>query len=110
MRNLVERYGPEDVDMAVRGLPESLKAIIHRALRTTPTERYTTAAELHDTLLGALGQSTSPYGRKEAREEVAKLISDASAYCEVLELPQEGIFPEDPEEHELFVRSEGHQT
>jgi hypothetical protein len=49
-----------------------------------------------------------PYGRKEAREEVSKLIADASAHRDRLELPQEGIFPERLEEHELFVRPEGH--
>jgi serine/threonine protein kinase len=94
MRSLIERYGPEDVERAVRDLPEALKAIIHKALRKAPAERYTTAAEMRDALLGALGQMPQPYGRKEAREEVSKRISDASAHRDRLELPQEGLFPE----------------
>jgi serine/threonine-protein kinase len=93
MRNLIKSYGPEDVEKAVKGLPESLKAIIHKALRKAPTERYVTAAEMRDALLTALGQVPQPYGRKEAHEEVSRLISEASALRDRMELPQEGIFP-----------------
>ncbi|MBN1208540.1 MAG: serine/threonine protein kinase [Myxococcaceae bacterium] len=110
MRSLIERYGPEDVEKALKGLPESVKAIIHKALRPTPAERYATAAEMRDALLGALGQMPQPYGRKEAREEVSKLVADASAHRDRLELPQEGIFPEGLDAHELFVRPEGNRS
>jgi serine/threonine protein kinase len=109
MRSLIERHGPEGVEKAVKGLPESIKAIIHKALRREPAQRYVTAAEMRDALLGALAQTPQPYGRKEAREEVSELISEASAYRDRLELPQEGIFSEGLDEHELFVRPEGHQ-
>ncbi|EAU65467.1 protein kinase domain, putative [Stigmatella aurantiaca DW4/3-1] len=107
MRNLIEHYEPDDVEKAVRGLPESVKAIIHKALRRDPAQRYVTAAEMRDALLGALAQMPRPYGRKEVHEEVLQLISDASAHRDRLELPQEGIFPEGLDAHELFVRPEG---
>lgn len=107
MRNLIERYGPEDLEKAVKGLPETVKAIIHKALRKAPAERYSTAAEMRDALLGALAQRPQPCGRKEAHDEVSKLISDASAHRDRLELPQGGIFPDGLDAHELFVRPEG---
>jgi serine/threonine protein kinase len=44
------------------------------------------------------------YGRMEANEEIARLISEASAERGRLELPQDGIFPEGLEEHELSSR------
>lgn len=46
-----------------------------------------------------------PYGRAEARKELSQLIADASAYRDRLEFPQEGIFPEGLEQHELSSRS-----
>jgi len=110
MRNMIERYGPDDVEKAVRGLPESLKAIIHKALRKVPAERYSAAAEMRDALLRVLGQMPQPYSRKEARQEVSQLISDASAHRDRLELPQKGIFPEGLDAHELFVRPEGNRS
>ncbi|HYH96207.1 MAG TPA: serine/threonine protein kinase, partial [Hyalangium sp.] len=87
----------------------SIKTIIHKALRRDPAQRYVTATEMRDALLGALAQMPQPYGRKEVHEEVSKLVADASAHRDRLELPQEGIFPEALDAHELFVRPEGHQ-
>lgn len=103
MRNMIERYRPEDVEKAVRGLPDTLMAIIHKALRKVPAERYSTAAEMSDALRVCLTKMPQPYGRKEAREEVSQLITDASAHRDRLELPQEGIFPEGLEQHELSL-------
>jgi serine/threonine-protein kinase len=104
MRNMIERYRPEDVEKAVRGLPDTLTAIIHKALQKVPAERHSTAAEMSDALRVCLTQMPQPYGRKEAREEVSQLIADASAHRDRLELPQEGIFPEGLEQHELSLR------
>ncbi len=110
MRNLIEHYEPDDVEKAVKGLPESIKAIIHKALRRELAQRYVTAAEMRDALLGALAQMPQPYGRKDVHEEVSKLISDASAHRDRLELPQKGIFPEGLDAHELVVRPEGSRS
>ncbi|WP_263452069.1 hypothetical protein [Hyalangium gracile] len=41
----------------------------------------------------------------EAHEEIARLISEASAERDRMELPQDGIFPEGLEEHELSSRT-----
>jgi eukaryotic-like serine/threonine-protein kinase len=98
------------VEKAVKGLPELIKAIIHKAPRRDPAQRYVTAAEMRDALLGALAQMPQPYGRKEVHEEVSKLVADASAHRDRLELPQKGIFPEGLGAHELFVRSEGNRS
>ncbi|WP_224365421.1 serine/threonine protein kinase [Hyalangium versicolor] len=104
MRTLIRRYGPEDVEQAVRGLPEALKAIIHKALMRDPAQRYPTAAEMSQALYTCLADMPQPYGRKEAREEVSRLIADASAHRDRLELLQQEIFPEVMEEHELPSR------
>jgi serine/threonine protein kinase len=101
MRRVIESYGPEDVERAVEGQPEPLKVILRRALQWTPSERYATAAELRDVMRAGLARMPQPYGRKEASEEVAGLISDASAQRDRVELLQEGIFPGNLEEHEL---------
>jgi len=94
VRSLIDTYQPEDVEKAVEGQPEPLKVILHKALRRKPAERYATAAELRDAVRAVLAQMPQPYGRMEAHEEVARLISEASAERERLELPQDGIFPE----------------
>jgi serine/threonine protein kinase len=104
MRGIIERYTPADVDRTMEGQPEPLGVIARRALQRTPSERYATAAELRDALRAALAQGPRPYGRKEASEEVARLLAEASALRDRVELPQEDIFPENLEEHELSPR------
>jgi serine/threonine-protein kinase len=101
VRSLIDTYKPEDVEKAMAGQPETLKAILHKALRHNPAERYGTAVELRDAVRAVLAQLPQPYGRMEASDEVARLISEASAERDKLELPQDGIFPEGLEEHEL---------
>ncbi|WP_434348512.1 serine/threonine-protein kinase [Myxococcus virescens] len=91
---LVSRYRPEDVEDAMAGLPDALKAIIHKALQRKPSERYTSAAELRDALRAALAAQSQPFGRKEAAEELARMLSDASVLRDRVELDEAGIFPE----------------
>ncbi|AKQ65507.1 Serine/threonine kinase family protein [Myxococcus hansupus] len=90
----VSRYRPEDVEDAMAGLPDALKAILHRALQRKPSERYPSAAELRDALRAALAAQPQPFGRKEAAEELARLMSDASVLRDRVELDEAGIFPE----------------
>jgi serine/threonine-protein kinase len=110
MRDLIERYEPADVEKAVEGQPEPLKALIHKALRREPAERYATAAGLRDALHALLARMPQPYGRKEASEEISRLISEASAHRDQVELLQEGIFPEALEAHGVPMGRESHQT
>jgi serine/threonine-protein kinase len=43
-------------------------------------------------------------------EEISRMISSASVLRDRVELPQEGIFPESLEEHELPVLPGGHPS
>ncbi|XXF78507.1 serine/threonine-protein kinase [Myxococcaceae bacterium GXIMD 01537] len=91
---LVNQYGPEDVERAVARLPDALKVIIHKALRRKPAERHATAAELRDALRAALAMEPRPFGRPEASAELARMLSEASAQRDRVELDEEGFFPE----------------
>lgn len=104
VRSLIDTYRPADVEKALKGQPEPLKALLHKALRRNPAERYATAAELRDAVRAVLAQLPRPSGRMEAQEELARLISEASAARGRMELPQEGIFPAHLEEHERSSR------
>lgn len=96
MLALMERLGPEDVERAVAGLPEELRAALQRALRKRPGERHASAGELRDALRGCLAREVAregrPYGRVEAAGELARLIQDASLVRDEVELPDEDVF------------------
>jgi serine/threonine protein kinase len=81
---LVERLqhlGPEHVERATRELPASLRAVLHRALRHEPAERFQTAAELREALRGQLA-GWEPYGREEAARELRRAAEEASPLFE----------------------------
>jgi serine/threonine protein kinase len=107
MMALVERYTPEDVERVAAPLPEELKAIVRRALKRRPAERYATVAEMLQDLRAQLFALAPGYGRKEAAEDVARLISDASALRDLAEPVEAGLYPEGLEEHELTAEQEG---
>ncbi len=96
MLALVERFGPEDVEAAVAGLPAELRAVLQRALRKKPRERYASAGEMRDALGECLAREVAregrPYGRAEVAGELARLISDASALRDEVELPDDDVF------------------
>ncbi|MFP2927225.1 serine/threonine-protein kinase [Pyxidicoccus sp. 3LG] len=99
MQGLMVRIGPEEVARASAGLPAPLKAILQKALRREPSERYVTAGEMRDALRAA--QAGQPYGRKEATEELAHLLSEATIIRGRAEFAEAGLFPEMQEAHEL---------
>jgi serine/threonine-protein kinase len=101
MMVLVDRYTPEDVERVTAPLPEGLRSIVRRALKRRPAERYATAAEMLRDMRAQLLVLAPGYGRKEAAEEVERLISDASALRDVAEPVEAGLYPEGLEEHEL---------
>lgn len=98
---LVSSYTPEDVERAVAQLPEGLRAIIHRALKREPAERYATAEELRQEMRAQLVALVPEYGRKEALADVAQVISEASAARSLGEPTERGIYPEGFDEHEF---------
>jgi serine/threonine-protein kinase len=74
----LQHLGPEHVERATRELPESLRALLHKALRHEPDERFQTAAELREALRGQLAE-WGPYGREEAARELRRAAEEASS-------------------------------
>ncbi|MCP3136725.1 serine/threonine-protein kinase [Pyxidicoccus xibeiensis] len=105
MLAVVERYTPADVEQAVAGLPPDVRAVLHRALRKEPCERYASAGELcaalRDCLSAAVAREGRPYARAEAALELARLTTDASASRDQVELLDESLFQAGLEAHEL---------
>ncbi|RKH67491.1 serine/threonine-protein kinase [Corallococcus llansteffanensis] len=101
MQGFMERLGPEDVQRAAAGLPEPLQALLHKALRKEPTERYATAGVMRDVLRAALARQPQPYGRKEAAEELGRLLSEATVLRGRAEFAEAGLFPDMQDAHEL---------
>ncbi|MFP2926120.1 serine/threonine protein kinase [Pyxidicoccus sp. 3LG] len=102
MLALVKRYGPEDVERATAVLPEGLRSILRRALQREPAERYATAEELCRELRACLHALLPGYGRREAAEDMAHVIADASAMRELGEPMEGGLYPAGLDEHELM--------
>ncbi len=80
----IQHLGPEHVERATRELPESLRAVLHKALRHEPAERFQTAAELREALREQLAQ-WGPYGREEAARELRRAADEASRLYEKAE-------------------------
>lgn len=100
------RFGPEDVEREAEGLPEALKAVLHRALRRVPSERYATALELRDALRDCLASLPRPYGRPEVAAEVEQVASEATRLRGKVELLESGLFPEGLEAEEAALVEE----
>jgi serine/threonine-protein kinase len=95
----------EDVERATAALPPALQAVLVQALRREPEARHATAAALRDALRACLAQEEraagQAYGRKELAAELERVISEASARRDEVEVDDEGLFPDGLEEHEL---------
>jgi serine/threonine-protein kinase len=103
----VDRYSPEDVERAAARLPAGLKAIVHKALKRDPAQRYATASELGQDLRAQLFTLAPGYGRQQVAEDVERLITEASALRDVAEPLEPGLYPEGLEEHELTAVKAG---
>lgn len=106
MMTLAEEYSAQDVERVLVDLPEGLKAILRRALARAPAERYATAEEMRRELHAQLVTLAPGYGRKEAAEEAARLLSDASGMRDVAEPVESGLYPECLDAHELVPGGE----
>lgn len=100
------RFGPEDVEREAAGLPEALKAVLHRALRRTPSQRFATALEMRDALRAHLATLPRPYGRPEVASEVEQVASEATRLRGKVELLESGLFPEGLEADEAALDDE----
>ncbi|RYZ40463.1 MAG: serine/threonine protein kinase [Myxococcaceae bacterium] len=101
MRVLLSCFGPVDIERAVAKLAPDVKSLLHTALRAHPEERFATAADLRDALRAVLDQRYPGYGRKEASEEVGRVLSEGSGMRDVVEFGEAGLFPEGLDAHEL---------
>lgn len=98
-------YTVEDVERATAALPPALQAVLVQALRRKPEARHATAAALRDALRACLAQEEraagQAYGRKELAAELERVISDASAHRDEVDVDDEDLFPDGLEAHEL---------
>jgi len=74
----VLHFGPEEVQRVAEEVPVPLRRMVAKALRPHPDERYPSADVLRDELRAWLLGLARPYGAKEAEEELAELLKEAS--------------------------------
>jgi serine/threonine-protein kinase len=98
----IERFMPEDVERAAQSVSERLRAVVHRALRRAPAERFSSGLELRDALRPFLGAQGQPYGRPEVAREVLLAIKEAELLRESADVLELDMFPEIPQ------RNSGH--
>jgi serine/threonine-protein kinase len=101
MADRIQRFGPEDVERGAQEVPEGLKRILHKALRRNPDDRYTTGAEMRDALRDWLHGQGTPFGRKQAAEELAHLVRERPSPHETRAFPTERGVLLTPEEAAL---------
>jgi eukaryotic-like serine/threonine-protein kinase len=92
----IERFGPEDVERAAQGVSEPLRAVVHRALRREPSERYQCGLELRDALREFLVVQGRSYGRPEAAREVFLAVKEADLLRDSADVLEPDVFPESP--------------
>lgn len=102
MAALAAAFRPEHVEAAMQGVSAPVKAVLHKALRGEPAERYATAADLQaalQTCLRALRGGS--YGAEQAALEllVARTEAEVSPQRDEAGLLEWGIFPDDVPRH-----------
>jgi serine/threonine-protein kinase len=98
MAALAEAYGPEHIEAALRGVSPCVKAVLHRALRREPQERYASAEEMRVALQACVRTiQREPYGVQEAAREllVAKTEAEQSPLREKGALLEWGLFADE---------------
>ncbi|WP_404364326.1 serine/threonine-protein kinase [Corallococcus coralloides] len=104
MQALMETFGPDVVEKAAAALSDDVKAVLHKALRLDPEERFATAGDMRDALRGvALSRPTGPYGRAEAAREAALVVSAGGQMRDKVEFGEGGLYPEGLDAHELVA-------
>ncbi|NTX40791.1 protein kinase [Myxococcus sp. CA033] len=97
---------PEQVARLVEDVPEGLAAVVLRALRREPAERFQTADEMGGVLRGWLSIHAPGQGRHATAEEVARVAMEATSRRNQAELLEGGLHPEDLTAEEASVSLE----
>ncbi|OJT24318.1 hypothetical protein BO221_14175 [Archangium sp. Cb G35] len=90
----IQRFGPEDVERATQGISAPLRAVVHRALRREPAERYQSGLELRDALREFLVVQGRSYGRPEAAREALVAVKEAELLRESADVLEPEVFPD----------------
>lgn len=85
----MERFRPEYVEIATRGLSTPMRDIIIRALQRDPAERFQSGLELRDALWDFLGGQGRCFGPREAQREIARVRTEAIRRNGGAQLPEE---------------------
>ncbi|NVJ04669.1 serine/threonine protein kinase [Myxococcus sp. AM001] len=108
MLMLLEDHGPQDVERAAASLPPEVRAVLHGMLHKEAPKRFGSAealcVALRECLIQEVRRTGRPFGRADLAEELTRLISDASAVRDEVELLDESLFPQGLEAHELRGR------
>ncbi|GMU10880.1 serine/threonine-protein kinase [Corallococcus caeni] len=99
--------GPAQVEHLARDVPEGLRAVVVRALRQSPVDRFGTAAELASALREWLRDHAPTYGRQAAAEEVEAAAREATGRRNQAELLEGGLHPAELTAEEAAMTSEG---
>ncbi|NOK10220.1 serine/threonine-protein kinase [Corallococcus exercitus] len=99
--------GPAQVEHLARDVPEGLRAVVLRALRQSPADRFGTAAELAAALREWLRDHAPTYGRQAAAEEVEAAAREATGRRNQAELLEGGLHPAELTAEEAAMTSEG---
>jgi serine/threonine-protein kinase len=70
-----------------------LRAVVQRALRVSPDERFATAADMRDALRACLSRWGQPYGRQEALAELRELVEETEAARRELGMTEDDLVP-----------------
>lgn len=100
------RLGSEQVARLAVSVPEALRALVIRALRQEPTERFQSGTEMAAALRSWLRAHAPGYGRHEAADELARAATEATSRRNQAELLEGGLHPEDLTAEEAAVSLE----
>jgi serine/threonine-protein kinase len=93
------RFGPEDVERVAGGVPEPLKRILHKALRSNPDDRYQTGLEMQEDLVKWLRRQDRYFTYSEAAAELETLLREKPTPQQTRAFPIErGVLPTPEEE------------
>ncbi|NOK16657.1 serine/threonine-protein kinase [Corallococcus carmarthensis] len=98
--------GPREVENLARDVPEGLRAVLVRALRQSPVDRFGTAAALAAVLREWLRDHAPGYGRQAAAEEVEEAAREATGRRNQAELLEGGLHPAELTAEEAAMASE----
>jgi serine/threonine protein kinase len=85
----MDRFRPEYVESATRGLSTPMRDIIIRALQRDPAARFQSGLELRDELWDFLGGQGRCYGPRDAQREVSLVRAEAIRRNGGAQLPEE---------------------